>query len=120
MCDEQTIKDTEAFLKKEGLSRREFNRNTAAGVAAMMLPAVANALDVVEQDVLVETPDGEADCYFVHPEKGWRNPVIRSWLSIRITAVLKALLCPSAASSATLASVSSSCPMRGACHRKPA
>ncbi len=76
MCDEQTIKDTEAFLKKEGLSRREFNRNTAAGVAAMMLPAVANALDVVEQDVLVETPDGEADCYFVHPSDGAHAAVI--------------------------------------------
>jgi len=36
----------------------------------MMLPSMANALDVVENDVLVETPDGMADCYFVHPGEG--------------------------------------------------
>jgi carboxymethylenebutenolidase len=41
------------------------------GVAlVMMLPPVANALEVVEQDVMVETPDGMADCYFVHPASG--------------------------------------------------
>jgi len=34
-----------------------------------MLPAFANALSVVEQDVMVETPDGMADCYFVHPSR---------------------------------------------------
>ena len=33
----------------------------------MMLPSVANAADVTENEVLIETPDGMADCYFVHP-----------------------------------------------------
>jgi carboxymethylenebutenolidase len=37
-----------------------------AGVA-MMLPKVANAAEVTESDVNVTTPDGIADCYFVHP-----------------------------------------------------
>jgi carboxymethylenebutenolidase len=41
----------------------------AAG-AAMMLPAVANAVAVTESDVNVKTPDGTADCYFVHPSTG--------------------------------------------------
>ena len=42
----------------------------------MMLPPVANALDIVEKEVLVETPDGEADCYFVHPAAGAHAAVI--------------------------------------------
>ena len=41
-----------------------------------MLPAVSNALDLVEQEVMVETPDGEADCYFVHPASGSHAAII--------------------------------------------
>jgi carboxymethylenebutenolidase len=37
---------------------------------AMMLPKVANAASVVESDVNITTPDGTADCYFVHPATG--------------------------------------------------
>jgi len=37
---------------------------------AMMLPQVANAAAVTEADVNVTTPDGTADCYFVHPTSG--------------------------------------------------
>ncbi len=33
----------------------------------MMLPSIANALELVEEEVLVETPDGMANCYFVRP-----------------------------------------------------
>jgi carboxymethylenebutenolidase len=36
----------------------------------MMLPQVANAAAVTEADVTVTTPDGSADCYFVHPSSG--------------------------------------------------
>jgi carboxymethylenebutenolidase len=42
----------------------------------MMLPSVANALELVEEEVLVETPDGMADCYFVHPASGAYAAVI--------------------------------------------
>jgi carboxymethylenebutenolidase len=37
---------------------------------AMILPQVANAAAVTESDVTVTTPDGTADCYFVHPSNG--------------------------------------------------
>jgi carboxymethylenebutenolidase len=40
-----------------------------AGVA-MLLPRTANAASVEEMDVTVTTPDGAADCYFVHPANG--------------------------------------------------
>jgi carboxymethylenebutenolidase len=41
-----------------------------------MLPPLANAQDVVENDVMIETPDGTADCYFVHPANGSHAAVL--------------------------------------------
>ena len=76
MCDELTAKDAEEYLRQEAMTRREFSKRGAGVALAMMLPAVANALDVVEQDVMVETPDGMADCYFVHPASGSHAAVI--------------------------------------------
>ncbi len=76
MCDEQTAKDVEEYLRRNPMSRREFSKRGAGVAVAMMLPPVANALDVTEQDVLVETPDGKADCYFVHPVSGSHAAVI--------------------------------------------
>ncbi len=76
MCDELTAKETEEYLKRTALTRREFNKRGAGAALAMLLPPVANAVDVVEQDVMVETPDGMADCYFVHPASGEHAAVI--------------------------------------------
>lgn len=76
MCDELTNRDAEEYLRRNALSRREFNKRGAGAALVMMLPPVANALDVVEQDVMVETPDGMADCYFVHPASGKHAGVI--------------------------------------------
>jgi carboxymethylenebutenolidase len=76
VCDEFTEKDNEKFLQQQRLTRRDFNKHGAGVLTLAMLPAVANALDVVEQDVMVTTPDGEADCYFVHPSKGAHAAVI--------------------------------------------
>ena len=47
----------------------------------MMLPPVANAQDVTETDVAVTTPDGVADCYFVHPSTG-QHPAVIIWPDI--------------------------------------
>lgn len=43
---------------------------------AMMLPQAANAVTVTESDVNVTTPDGVADCYFVHSASGTAPGVI--------------------------------------------
>src|SRR5437763_17070596 len=51
-----------------------------AGVA-MILPQVANAAEVVESDVTIKTPDGVADCYFVHPSSG-TAPAVLMWPDI--------------------------------------
>jgi carboxymethylenebutenolidase len=37
---------------------------------AALLPRTANAQAVTQADVKITTPDGVADCYFVHPAKG--------------------------------------------------
>jgi carboxymethylenebutenolidase len=49
---------------------------TAAVGLATLLPPVANALDVTESDVEITTPDGVADCYFVHPSEGAHAAVL--------------------------------------------
>jgi len=48
---------------------------------AMMLPQAVNAQDVTDTDVEVTTPDGMADCYFVHPSSG-RHPAVLVWPDI--------------------------------------
>lgn len=82
MCDQHTFEDDQEFLKKSGhFTRRQFNTLTAGAALALMLPPVANAQDVVETDVTIETPDGVADCYFVHPASG-RHPAVLIWPDI--------------------------------------
>jgi carboxymethylenebutenolidase len=76
MCDEITVKDEQDFLQARGLSRRAFGKSSIALAISMALPTTANALDVVESEVLVETPDGDADCYLVHPAAGAHAAVI--------------------------------------------
>ena len=76
MCDELTEKDIDEFFRKNGITRRTFGKGTMGAAMAIMLPPVANALDVVEQDVTIETPDGEADAYWVHPSEGKHAAVI--------------------------------------------
>lgn len=77
MCDEHTVSDDELFLKKStSMSRRKFGKLSAGAALMMMLPPVANAQDVMEMDVNITTPDGVADCYFVHPSTGAHAAVI--------------------------------------------
>ncbi len=82
MCDEFTVQDNEEYLKNaEGLTRREFGALAAGVGLSIVLPRAANALAVVESDVEISTPDGTADCYFVHPSEG-RHPGVIVWPDI--------------------------------------
>ena len=81
MCDEHTQADVDEYLRRSGMTRREFGKGAAAVGVAMMLPKVANAQAVTETDVEVTTPDGVADCYFVHPAAG-RHPGVIIWPDI--------------------------------------
>jgi carboxymethylenebutenolidase len=70
MCDQDHFEDDRKEFEARGLvTRRQFGVLVGAGLT-MMLPRVANAVAVTESDVTVTTPDGTADCYFVHPASG--------------------------------------------------
>jgi carboxymethylenebutenolidase len=70
MCDQDHFENDRQEYEARGLvTRKQFGMILGAGVA-MMLPKVANAVTVTEQEVTVKTPDGTADCYFVHPSSG--------------------------------------------------
>ena len=70
MCDQDHFDEDRREYEALGLvTRRQFGVIVGAGVS-MMLPQVANAVAVTESDVTVTTPDGTADCYFVHPASG--------------------------------------------------
>src|SRR6267154_3396953 len=70
MCDQDHFEDDQKQFESLGsVTRKQFGKMLGAGMA-MMLPKVANAAAVTESDVSVMTPDGTADCYFVHPATG--------------------------------------------------
>jgi carboxymethylenebutenolidase len=82
MCDQDHFEEDRKHLDALGLviTRKQFGVMLGAGVA-MMLPQVANAVAVKESDVNVKTPDGTADCYFVHPASG-TAPGVLMWPDI--------------------------------------
>jgi carboxymethylenebutenolidase len=81
MCDQDHFEDDRLQAEALGLvTRKQFGKMLAAGVA-MMLPRVANAVAVTESEVTVKTPDGTADCYFVHPSAG-TAPGVLVWPDI--------------------------------------
>ncbi len=70
MCDQDNFeKDRQEYEARGLVTRKQFGMMLGAGVA-MLLPRVANAVAVTEAEVNVKTPDGTADCYFVHPSAG--------------------------------------------------
>ena len=81
MCDQNHFDEDQKKFEAEGLvTRKQFGVMLGAGIA-MMLPQAANAVTVVESEVEVTTPDGTADCYFVHPATG-TAPAVLVWPDI--------------------------------------
>src|SRR5262245_49979031 len=81
MCDQDHFDDDLQEYEKRGLvTRRQFGILLGAGMA-MVLPRVANAAEVTESDVMVKTPDGTADGYFVRPASG-TAPGVLMWPDI--------------------------------------
>ena len=79
MCDERTIRDAEEHVRRSGnLTRREFGALSVGTGLAMLVPRAAAALEVTAADVEVSTPDGTADCHFVHPSSG-THPGVLVW-----------------------------------------
>jgi len=81
MCDQDHSKEELEQYEARGLvTRKQFGVMLGAGIA-MMLPKVANAAAVTESEVTIKTPDGTADCYFVHPATG-TAPGVLVWPDI--------------------------------------
>jgi carboxymethylenebutenolidase len=80
MCDQDHFeKDRQEYEALGLVTRRQFG--LMLGASIMMLPQVPNAVRVTESDVNVMTPDGTADCYFVHPASG-TAPAVLVWPDI--------------------------------------
>lgn len=72
MCDQDHFEED---AKK--YTRRDMASLAAAGMgAAIAFPSVANAKDVDDQDVVIATPDGKCDAYFVAPTEGAHAAVL--------------------------------------------
>jgi carboxymethylenebutenolidase len=81
MCDKDQFEADRLEYEARGLvTRRQFGVLVGAGIA-LMLPKVINAVAVTDGDVSVKTPDGTADCYFVHPASG-TAPGVLLWPDI--------------------------------------
>jgi carboxymethylenebutenolidase len=80
MCDDFTGAGEDKALAVKGLSRREFAALGAAAAVASYanLSMAATAPALTESMVEVDTPDGKADAFFVHPARG-RHPAVILW-----------------------------------------
>jgi len=76
MCDQDHFDDDRLDFEARGMvTRRQFGVLLGAGML-MALPKVINAVAVTESEVTIKTPDGTADCYFVHPASGTAAAVL--------------------------------------------
>ena len=79
MCDEKIVDDWNKHLGQSGdLTRRQFGAVSVGAGLAMFWSRTAGAVDVTSADIEVSTPDGVADCHFVHPSSG-RHPGVLIW-----------------------------------------
>lgn len=76
MCDQDHFEDD-----VQKYSRRDFHAMAAAGVGAAIFPQTANAVEVIEREVVIETPEGKCDAHFATPAKG-KHPAVLVWPDI--------------------------------------
>lgn len=84
MCDEVTAIEEDKALARMGLSRRQFAMaGTAAVLASCAKTSESAESDAAlsEQTVHIQTPDGKADAYFLHPATG-THPAVILWPDI--------------------------------------
>ena len=70
MCDENFEHDLENYARFPKMTRRQLGAVSLGAGMMFALPRAADAQAVKEQDVVIKTPDGECDAYFVHPASG--------------------------------------------------
>ncbi len=84
MCDNSTEQDIQRFTEQGGkLNRRQFNQLLALGTLSAVLPQFAVADEsIMQQEVTVKTPHGNADCLFTAPKTG-QHPAVVMWPDIK-------------------------------------
>jgi carboxymethylenebutenolidase len=71
MCEADSFeKDLQKY------SRRDLGILAAIGVGASLFPMPEDALEVQESEVMIDSPDGNCDAYFVAPSKGAHAAVL--------------------------------------------
>lgn len=71
MCEADSFeKDLQKY------SRRDLGILAAIGVGATLLPVPEDALEVLENEVLIPTPDGQCDAHFAAPKTGAHAAVL--------------------------------------------
>jgi carboxymethylenebutenolidase len=79
MCEHD---DLEEFARRAGdVTRRQFGAMALGAGLSAVLPKLADAAQTKGVDVEIKTPDGTADAYFVHPDKG-KFPAVLIWPDI--------------------------------------
>lgn len=82
MCDQDHYDDDlKDYHERAALSRRQFASLALGAGTAFVLQRPLDAVAVTESDVTITTPDGTADCYFVHPATG-AAPAVLIWPDI--------------------------------------
>jgi carboxymethylenebutenolidase len=82
MCDQDAFQDMIEHLRRDdALTRRRFGAAVMGAGLMAALPRVADAAEVVEQDVEIRTAAGTVDAYFVHPKQG-KAPAVLVWTDI--------------------------------------
>jgi len=76
MCDQHFEDDFRKYLARGYVTRRDFGSMSAGAAVTFLLPGLAGAQDVTGREVEISTPDGVADCYFVHPSSGSHAAVL--------------------------------------------
>lgn len=79
MCDQDDL--DEFARRRAGVTRRQFSVIALGAGLASALPGLAHAVGVSGKDVAIETADGVADAYFVHPASG-EHPAVLIWPDI--------------------------------------
>jgi len=83
MCDDITELENQGFYEKL-LTRRDFNLLAGGAAISVAFTGCAPgepAEGLVENDVIIDTPDGQADAYFAHPAKG-KHAAVLIWPDI--------------------------------------
>lgn len=83
MCDEVTEQENARWLSRSVINRRQFAAIGAGTATLGVLPGCALAAEgrTASRTVIIDTPDGKADAFFVHPATG-RHAAVVMWPDI--------------------------------------